>query len=92
MAGSCEGIWCFQQRRFIRRQFWHEEAIRYRETRFDALLFLGRICAMAGKYIQSEATFARAEQYVGDSPYEWKLPLCPEEIREKAEEQKKRQE
>ena len=63
----------------------HLEALRYRETIFDAYLFLGRIYAMDGKYIESVKAFAEAEKRVADSPYEWKLPLCPEDIREKAE-------
>lgn len=63
----------------------HEEALRYRETRFDAYLFLDRIYAMDEEYIKSEEAFAEAEKHVNDSPYEWKLPLCPEDIREMAE-------
>ena len=63
----------------------HLEALRYRETIFDAYLFLGRIYAMDGKYIESVKAFAEAEKRVADSPYEWKLPLCPDDIREKAE-------
>ena len=63
----------------------HLEALRYRETIFDAYLFLGRIYAMDGKYSESVKAFAEAEKRVADSPYEWKLPLCPEDIREKAE-------
>ena len=68
----------------------HEEALRYRETRFDAYLFLGRIYAMDEEYIKAEEAFAEAEKYVHDSPYEWRLPLCPEDIREKANEERKR--
>ena len=63
----------------------HEDIRRYREVRFDAYLFLGRIYDMAGEYIKAEETFHEAEKRVDHSPYEWKLPLCPEEIREKAE-------
>ena len=62
-----------------------ENVKRYREIRFDAYLFLGRIYAMNGEYIKAEETFAEAEKRVSDSPYEWKSPLCPESIREKAE-------
>ena len=62
----------------------HEDIRRYREVRFDGYLFLGRIYDMAGEYIKAEEAFAEAEKRVHDSPYEWKLPLCPEEIREKA--------
>ena len=62
----------------------HDDAIRYRETAFDAYLFLGRIRAMAGDYTGAEAEFAEAEKRVGDSPYVYRLPLCPEEIRQKA--------
>ena len=62
----------------------HPEALRYRETIFDAFIFLGRIYDMAGEYIKAEEAFAEAEKRVHDSPYEWKLPLCPEEIRTKA--------
>ncbi len=63
----------------------HPEALRYRETIFDAFLFLGRIYAMDGQYTESVKAFAEAEKRVADSPCEWKLPLCPEDIREKAE-------
>ena len=66
----------------------HEDILRYREVRFDAYLFLGRIYDMAGEYIKAEEAFAEAEKRVHDSPYEWKLPLCPEEVREKAEKEK----
>ena len=62
----------------------HEDIRRYREVRFDGYLFLGRIYDMAGEYIKAEEAFAEAEKRVHDSPYEWKLPLCPEEIRKKA--------
>lgn len=62
----------------------HLEAIRYRETIFDAYLFLGRIYAMDEDYIKAEEAFNEAEKRVHDSPYEWKLPLCPEDVREKA--------
>ncbi len=61
---------------------------RYRQARFDAWLFLGRIYAMNGEFIKAEQTFAEAEKHLEDSPYEWRLPLCPKEIREKAEEEK----
>lgn len=67
----------------------HTEAIRYRETRFDAYLFLAKIYALNGEYIRSEAAYTEAEKHVDDSPYEWELPLCPQDIREKAEEEKK---
>lgn len=63
----------------------HEDIRRYREVRFDAYLFLGRILDMAGEYIKAEEAFAEAEKRVHDSPYEWKLPLCPEDVRDKAE-------
>ena len=66
----------------------HPEAIRYRETVFDAYLFLGRIYAMDGEYIKAEETFSEAEKRVHDSPYEWKLPLCPEDVRAEAERQR----
>lgn len=62
----------------------HLEALRYRETIFDAYLFLGRIYAMDEEYIKAEEAFNEAEKRVHDSPYEWKLPLCPEDVREKA--------
>ena len=62
----------------------HPEALRYRETIFDAYIFLGRIYDMAGEYVKAEDAFTEAEKRVHDSPYEWKLPLCPKEIREKA--------
>lgn len=63
----------------------HLEALRYRETIFDAYLFLGRIYVMDENYIKAEEAFNEAERRVHDSPYEWKLPLCPENVREKAE-------
>ena len=62
----------------------HLEALRYRETIFDAYLFLGRIYAMDAEYIKAEEAFNEAEKRVHDSPYEWKLPLCPEDVCEKA--------
>ncbi len=66
----------------------HPEALRYRETIFDAYYFLGRIYAMNEEYIKSEEAFAEAEKRVDDWPYECKLPLCPEEVRVKAEHQR----
>ena len=39
-----------------------ENVKRYRETRFDATLFLGRIYAMTGEYIKAEETFGEAEK------------------------------
>ncbi len=68
----------------------HPEALRYRETVFDAFLFLGRIYDMHGQPMQAEDAFQEAEKRVQDSPYVWKLPLCPEEIRKKAAEARKR--
>ena len=62
----------------------HEDIRRYRETRFDAYLFLGRIYAIDENYVKAEEAFAEAEKYVHDSPYEWKLPLCPDDVREGA--------
>ena len=61
----------------------HLEALRYRETIFDAYLFLGRIYVMSEDYVKAEEAFNEAEKRVHDSPYEWKLPLCPEDVREK---------
>ena len=66
----------------------HPEALRYRETIFDAFIFLGRIYDMDGQYIKAEEAFAQAEKRVHDSPYVWKLPLCPAEIRKKAAEER----
>ena len=63
----------------------HEEALRYRETIFDAYLFLGRLYAMDGQYAAAARAYAEAEGRVGDSPYEWQLPLCPPDVRERAE-------
>ena len=62
----------------------HLEALRYRETIFDDYLLLGRIYAMDEEYIKAEEAFNEAEKRVHDSPYEWKLPLCPEDVKEKA--------
>ena len=56
----------------------------------DAYIFLGRIYDMAGEYIKAEDAFIEVEKRVHDSPYEWKLPLCPEEIRDKAEKERNR--
>ena len=64
---------------------------RYREVRFDGWLLLGRIYAMSGDYISSEQTFDEAEKHMEDSPYELSLPICPAEIREKAERQRRAQ-
>ena len=63
----------------------HPDVLRYRETVFDAWLFLGRIYAMDEDYIHAEEAFGEAEKRVHDSPYQWKQPLCPENVREKAE-------
>ncbi len=62
----------------------NEEGGRYRETRFDAYIFLGRVYAMNEEYTRAEEAFREAEKRISDSPYEWRLPLCPEDIREKA--------
>ena len=67
----------------------HPEALRYRETIFDAFIFLGRIYDMDGQYIKAVEAFAEAEKRVQDSPFVWKLPLCPKEIRKKAAEERK---
>jgi len=67
----------------------NEEGRRYRETRFDATIFLGRVYAMNEEYTKAEEAFREAEKRVSDSPYEWRLPLCPEDIREKAEKQRR---
>ena len=48
----------------------HPEALRYRETIFDAYIFLGRIYDMAGEYVRAEDAFIEAEKRVHDSPYE----------------------
>ena len=61
-----------------------ENVARYRTARFDAYLFLGRICAMNEEYIKAEKAFTEAEKNVRDSPYDWELPLCPENIRKMA--------
>jgi tetratricopeptide (TPR) repeat protein len=68
----------------------HEDIKRYREVRFDAYLFLGRVYAMGKEYIKAVEAFADAEKYVHDSPYEWRLPLCPEDIREQADKERRR--
>ena len=62
----------------------HENIRRYRETRFDAYLFLARIYVMSRQYAKAEEAFAEAEKRVTDSSYDWELPLCPENIRKKA--------
>ncbi len=63
----------------------HEDIRRYREVRFDAYLFLGRIYAMNHEYVKAEESFTEAERNAGDSPHEWELPLCPERIRAQAD-------
>ncbi|MBQ9008347.1 MAG: AAA family ATPase [Clostridia bacterium] len=68
----------------------HEDIRRYREVRFDAYLFLGRIYAMNQEYVKAEETFTKAENHVGDSPHEWRFPLCPKDIREKARAERRR--
>ena len=65
-----------------------EDLRRYREIRFDAYLFLGRIYAMNEQYIKAEEAFAEAQKRVSDSPYSWDYPLCPEEVRAEAERQR----
>lgn len=66
----------------------HQEALRYRETIFDAYYFLGRIYTMDEEYIKAEEAYHEAEKRVHDWPYEMKLPLCPEEVRIEAERQR----
>ena len=66
----------------------HQEALRYRETIFDAYYFLGRIYTMDEEYIKAEKAYHEAEKRVQDWPYEMKLPLCPEEVRIEAERQR----
>ena len=39
---------------------------------------------MNEEYIKAEKAFTEAEKNVRDSPYEWELPLCPENIRKMA--------
>ena len=63
----------------------HEDIRRYREVRFDAYLFLGRIYAMNHEYVKAEEAFAEANKRVADSTYKWELPLCPRDIQEKAQ-------
>ena len=67
----------------------HEDIRRYREVRFDAYLFLGRIYAMNHEYIKAEEAFAEADKRVADSPYDWELPICPKDIKEKAQAEKR---
>lgn len=67
----------------------HEDIRRYREVRFDAYIFLGRIYAMNHEYIKAEEAFAEADKRVADSPYEWELPICPKDIKEKAQAEKR---
>ena len=69
----------------------HETAIRYRETRYDAYLFLGRIYEMNSEFMRGEAAFAEAEKRAADSPFERKLPHCPEKIRIQAYEEREHQ-
>ena len=46
----------------------HPEAVRYRETAYDAAMFLGRILNMDGKSDEAEKAFAEAEKWAQDSP------------------------
>lgn len=66
----------------------NEKIQRYRKARFEAYLFLGTIYALNNEFIQAEATFQKAEMHLEDSDDRWNLPLCPKEIREKAEEER----
>ena len=63
----------------------HQEALRYRETIFDAYYFLGRIYTMDEKFIKAEEAYNEAEKRVQDWPYKLELPLCPEDVRVEAE-------
>lgn len=63
----------------------HLEALRYRETIFDAYYFLGRIYTMDEKFIKAEEAYNEAEKRVQDWPYKLELPLCPEDVRVEAE-------
>ena len=63
----------------------HENIRRYRETVFDAYLFLGNICAMSGEYCRAAAAYDEAERRKADAPYPCELPLCPKEIRDLAD-------
>ncbi len=69
----------------------HPEALRYRETAFDAYCFLGRIHAMAGEYVRAEEAFDEAEKRLGGTYFDFSLPLCPGEIRELAERERNSQ-
>lgn len=62
----------------------HPEALRYRETAFDAYYFLGRICTMAGEYVKAEEAYNEAERRLRGTFFDFPLPLCPAEVREKA--------
>ena len=63
----------------------HAGALRYRETAFDAWFFLGRLRAMAGRWIKAEEAYGEAERRLGGTYFSFPLPLCPEEIRMRAE-------
>lgn len=67
----------------------HREIAVYRRLRFDAGLFLARVYADSGDFVRAEAAYDRLEDCRADSPYSFDetLPLCPEEIRERAREQ-----
>ena len=66
----------------------HSEALRYRETAFDAYLFLGRIHTIAGDYIKAEAAYLEAEKRLSGTYFAFDLPLCPADISRKAAEQR----
>lgn len=63
----------------------NEKIQRYRKARFEAYLFLVTVYALNNEFIQAEATFQKAEMHLEDSDDHWNPPLCPKEIREKAE-------
>ncbi len=64
----------------------HPEVLRYRETIFDAYYFLGRIYVMNEDYIKAEEAFDEAEKKLSGTYFQFKNPLCPEEVRVKAAE------
>ena len=66
------------------------ELVTYRRKRFDAYLFLARVCADAGDYIRNAEIYDMLETHRADSPFflDDARPLCPREVREKAEAQR----
>lgn len=101
LVDQCAPIYC-EMKRFDDAVDAIEETIRlcdesaeiaaYRRLRFDASLFLARIRADAGDYIRSEAIYDQLEADRENCPFtlDEKQPLCPQEVRDQAAEQRRK--